>query len=53
VEQVAFTSSKWAAITKCSQDTALRDVSDLLGRRMLEREEAGGRSTNYVLLLPK
>ena len=48
-----LTSSKWAAITKCSQDTALRDVSDLLDRRMLEREEAGGRSTNYVLLLPK
>ena len=48
-----LTSSKWATITQCSQDTAWRDISDLVGRRLLEREEAGGRSTSYLLLLPK
>lgn len=46
-------SSKWAKITKCSQDTALRDISDLLNRKMLTKHEAGGRSTSYALRLPK
>ncbi len=48
-----LTSSKWAKLTKCSQDTALRDISDLLDRRILSKEEAGGRSTSYRLRLPK
>ncbi len=47
-----LTSSKWAKLTKCSQDTALRDISDLLDRHILTRDEAGGRSTNYKLHLP-
>lgn len=42
-------SSKWAKITKCSQDTALRDISDLLKRQILEKEESGGRSTSYKI----
>lgn len=41
--------SKWAAIAKCSPDTALRDISDLLARGVLGRSAAGGRSTSYVL----
>ncbi len=45
-----LTSSKWAKLTKCSQDTALRDISDLLGRGMLAKEAAGGRSTSYALV---
>ena len=48
-----LTSSKWAILAKCSQDTALRDISDLVDRRILERDEAGGRSTSYHLLLPR
>jgi Fic family protein len=44
-----LTSSKWAKLAKCSQDTALRDISDLLDRKILAKEEAGGRSTSYVL----
>jgi Fic family protein len=48
-----LTSSKWAKLTKCSQDTALRDISDLLNRKILTRNEAGGRSTSYELLMPK
>ncbi len=48
-----LTSSKWAKLTKCSQDTALRDISDLLTRKILAKDEAGGRSTSYKLLLPK
>jgi Fic family protein len=44
-----LTSSKWAAITKCSQDTAQRDINDLIQRSILEKEEAGGRSTSYRL----
>lgn len=44
-----LTSSKWAKITKCSTDTALRDLNDLLEKGVLLKEDAGGRSTNYVL----
>lgn len=44
-----LTSSKWARLAKCSQDTALRDISDLMGRQILAKEEAGGRSTSYQL----
>lgn len=44
-----LTSSKWASIAKCSPDTALRDISDLLGRGVLRKSEAGGRSTSYEL----
>jgi Fic family protein len=46
-------SSKWATLTKCSQDTALRDINDLLQRQILIKEKAGGRSTSYQLCLPK
>lgn len=44
-----LTTSKWAAIAKCSQDTALRDISDLLTRGVLRKADAGGRSTGYAL----
>jgi Fic family protein len=45
-----LTSSKWAAIGKCSQDTALRDITELLDRGVLKRSEASGRSTSYELM---
>lgn len=44
-----LTSSKWAAIAKCSQDTALRDITDLVDRNVLMRSQASGRSTSYEL----
>lgn len=44
-----LTSSKWAKITKCSGDTALRDIQDLIVKGALRKELAGGRSTNYEL----
>jgi Fic family protein len=44
-----LTSSKWAVLTKTSPDTALRDINDLVARRVLVRDEAGGRSTSYSL----
>lgn len=44
-----LTSSKWAKITKCSADTALRDIQDLINKSILRKEQAGGRSTNYEL----
>ena len=44
-----LTSSKWAAIAKCSADTALRDINDLLTRGVLRKAGAGGRSTCYEL----
>lgn len=37
-----LTSSKWAKLTKCSQDTALGDISDLVGRQILVKDPAGG-----------
>jgi Fic family protein len=44
-----LTSSKWAIITKTSQDTASRDINDLVARGILRKDEAGGRSTSYSL----
>jgi len=44
-----LTSSKWASIAKCSPDTALRDITDLLARGALRKSDAGGRSTSYEL----
>ena len=44
-----LTSSKWAAIAKCSPDTALRDINDLLACGVLSKTGAGGRSTSYEL----
>ena len=45
-----LTSSKWARITKTSQDTALRDIKDLIERGALRQEKGGGRSTSYALV---
>jgi Fic family protein len=44
-----LTSSKWAKLAKCSQDTALRDIDDLVKRGILVKDAAGGRSTSYSL----
>ncbi|QRR02064.1 Fic family protein [Dyadobacter sandarakinus] len=46
-----LTSSKWAKMMKCSQDTASRDIQDLVTKGILEKEAAGGRSTNYRLII--
>ncbi len=43
--------SKWAKITKCSQDTALRDIQDLISKGVLRKDDKGGRSTTYELVL--
>ena len=44
-----LTSSKWAKLAKCSQDTASRDIADLMDKGILVRGAAGGRSTSYNL----
>ena len=44
-----LTTSKWAKICSCSQDTALRDINDLISKDMLRDSGEGGRSTNYLL----
>ena len=44
-----LTTSKWAKMAKCSHDTALRDIQDLLDRKILVKDTAGGRSTGYLL----
>lgn len=41
--------SKWSKITKTSPDSALRDIQDLMNKNILQKETAGGRSTNYIL----
>jgi Fic family protein len=43
-------SSKWAKIAKCSTDTALRDINDLIEKGILRKELEGGRSVNYELI---
>jgi Fic family protein len=45
-----LTSSKWAKLAKCSQDSAARDIEDLVSKGVLARSEAKGRSTHYVLV---
>jgi Fic family protein len=45
-----LTSSKWAQFTKSSQDTALRDIDDLVAKLVLTKDAAGGRSTSYSLV---
>jgi Fic family protein len=42
--------SKWAKITRCSRDTALRDIKDLIEKKILYQETQGGRSTNYEMI---
>ena len=44
-----LTSSKWAKVAKCSKDTAIRDINNLIGKNILKKESAGGRSTSYEL----
>lgn len=45
-----LTSSKWAKIAKCSQDTAHRDILDLIERGALKKNPGGGRSTSYSIV---
>ena len=44
-----LTTAKYAALAKCSSDTALRDLTSLVTLGLLRRSEAGGRSTHYEL----
>ena len=46
-----MTSSKWAKIAKCSQDTANRDIAALIDLGLLRKGHGGGRSTHYELVL--
>ena len=46
-----LTTSKWAKIAKCSHDTALRDINDLIEKKVLIKEEGGGRSSSYILVV--
>ena len=44
-----LTTAKWAKLCKCSHDTALRDIYDLIGKGILKRSAEGGRSTSYEM----
>jgi Fic family protein len=44
-----FTSTKWGKIAKCSHDTAIRDIQNLIDRNVLIKDGAGGRSSGYLL----
>ena len=46
-----LTISKWARIAKCSQDTAYRDILNLIERGALQKDPGGGRSTSYSLVM--
>ena len=37
-----LTTSKWAKLVKCSDDTALRDIEDLIRKKVLVKDAAGG-----------
>ena len=45
-----LTTSKWAKLAKCSQDTAYRDILDLIERGALQKDSGGGRSTSYSII---
>jgi len=45
-----ITSSKWAKLAKCSKDTAIRDIHDLIEKGILLQEKSGGRSTCYTIV---
>ena len=45
-----LTTSRWARMVQCSQDTALRDITDLMEHGILSRSTEGGRSTSYSLV---
>lgn len=44
-----LSSSVWASMNECSPDTALRDIQDLIAKKILQKKMAGGRSTSYCL----
>ena len=44
-----LTTSKWAKLAGCSQDSALRDIKDLVAHGALSQDEGGGRNTSYSL----
>jgi Fic family protein len=48
-----LTTSKWAKLTESSQDTAYRDILDLLERGVLRKDSGGGRSTSYSLAVSR
>jgi len=48
-----LTSTKWAALAKCSQDTAQRDIQQLIDNGVMVRSPGGGRSTSYTLKPPE
>lgn len=45
-----LTTRKWAAICRCSADTALRDITDLVERGLLVRNEGGGKNTSFTFI---
>lgn len=47
-----LTTGKWAKIAKCSSDTALNDINDLVAKGVLKKNDEGGRSTNYSIIVP-
>jgi Fic family protein len=46
---VRLTTSYWADVNACSPDTALRDIQDLIRKKILHKESGGGRNTSYTL----
>lgn len=48
----ALTTSKYAKLAKCSPDTALRDIRELIGLGVMVQNESGGRSTSYRIVVP-
>jgi Fic family protein len=41
--------TKWAKIGKCAQNTALRDIQDLIEKGILIKSDQGGPGTNYKM----
>lgn len=47
-----LTSTKYATLAKCSPDTALRDIQEMITFGVLQQSARGGRSTSYTVIIP-
>ena len=51
LDEAKLTTSKWVKITKCSHDSALRDIQDLINKNIIHKDASGGRSASYLLTI--
>lgn len=51
--EAKITSKSWAALAKCSKDTAIRDIQDLIGKNVLREDIPGAKRPSYSIVYDK